>query len=59
MKNDIETNKEEIIEGSLEEVIAKVEALKGEGVHDENHFKLDASKGEIKKEVKIENYSNK
>ena len=52
--NGIEETKEEIIEGTLTEVKMKVEALKGEGVHGEHHYKLNASKGEVKKVVKIE-----
>jgi K(+)-stimulated pyrophosphate-energized sodium pump len=52
--NGEESTKEEIIEGSLEEVNEKIEALKGEGIHSKNHFKMDASKGEVKKMVKIE-----
>ena len=53
-ENGEETTKEEIIEGTLEEVEAKVNALKGEGVHGKMHFKIDASKGEKSKMVKIE-----
>ena len=37
-----------------EEVEKKIEALKGEGVHGKPHFKIDASKGETMKMVKIE-----
>ncbi len=50
----IETTKDEIIEGTLEEVKKEIEALKGEGVHGKPHFKIDASKGETTKMVKIE-----
>ncbi|MCH3883332.1 sodium-translocating pyrophosphatase [Tenacibaculum aquimarinum] len=50
----IETTKDEIIEGTLEEVEKEIEALKGEGVHGKPHFKIDASKGETTKMVKIE-----
>ena len=50
----IETTKDEIFEGTLEEIEKKVDALKGEGVHGKPHFKLDASKGETMKKVKIE-----
>ena len=50
----IESTKDEIIEGTLEEVEKKIEALKGEGVHGKPHFKIDASKGETKKLVKIQ-----
>jgi len=50
----VESTKDEIIEGTLEEVEKKVEALKGEGVHGKPHFKIDASKGETMKMVKIE-----
>ncbi|MDO6598679.1 MULTISPECIES: hypothetical protein [Tenacibaculum] len=35
-------------------LLKEVEALKGEGVHGKAHFKIDASKGETKKMVKIE-----
>tara|TARA_R110002073_G_scaffold313380_2_gene485288 strand:- start:53318 stop:53905 length:588 start_codon:yes stop_codon:yes gene_type:complete len=52
--NGVESTKDEIIEGTLEEVEAKVNALKGEGVHGKPHFKIDASKGEKTKMVKIE-----
>jgi K(+)-stimulated pyrophosphate-energized sodium pump len=50
----IETTKDEIFEGTLEEIEKKVDALKGEGVHGKPHFKLDASKGETMKKVKVE-----
>ncbi|MCH3881758.1 MULTISPECIES: sodium-translocating pyrophosphatase [Tenacibaculum] len=50
----IETTKDEIIEGTLEEVEKEIEALKGEVVHGKPHFKIDASKGETTKMVKIE-----
>ena len=50
----VESTKDEIIEGTLEEVEKKIEALKGEGVHGKPHFKIDASKGETMKKVKIE-----
>ena len=50
----VESTKDEIIEGTLEEVEKKIEALKGEGVHGKPHFKIDASKGETKKMVKIQ-----
>ena len=50
----VESTKDEIIEGTLEEVEKKIEALKGEGVHGKPHFKIDASKGETMKMVKIE-----
>ena len=50
----VESTKDEIIEGTLEEVEKKIEALKGEGVHGKPHFKIDASKGETTKMVKIE-----
>ena len=53
-ENGEETTKEEIIEGTLEEVEAKVNAMKGEGTHGKMHFKIDASKGEKSKMVKIE-----
>ncbi|MDC0652510.1 sodium-translocating pyrophosphatase, partial [Flavobacteriaceae bacterium] len=49
----VESTKDEIIEGTLEEVEKKIEALKGEGVHGKPHFKIDASKGETTKMVKI------
>ncbi len=54
MENGQEKKKTEIIEGTLKEVEAKVNALKGEGVHGKHHYKLDASKGEKGKIVKIE-----
>ena len=54
VENGVEKTKEEVIEGTLEEVEAKVAALKGEGVHGKPHFKMDASKGEKSKMVKIE-----
>ena len=50
----VESTKDEIIEGTLEEVEKKIEALRGEGVHGKPHFKIDASKGETTKMVKIE-----
>ena len=50
----VESTKDEIIEGTLEEVEKKIEALKGEGVHGKPHFKIDASKGETTKMVKIQ-----
>ena len=50
----IESTKDEIIEGTVEEVEKKIEALKGEGVHGKPHFKIDTSKGETMKMVKIE-----
>ncbi len=50
----VESTKDEIIKGTLEEVEEEIEALKGEGVHGKPHFKIDASKGETKKMVKIE-----
>jgi len=50
----VESTKDEIIEGTLEEVEKKIEALKGEGVHGKPHFKIDASKGETMKKLKIE-----
>ena len=50
----VESTKDEIIEGTLEEVEKKIEALKGEGVHGKPHFKIDVSKGETMKMVKIE-----
>lgn len=46
--------KTDIIEGTKEEVEAKIEAMKGEGAHGNHHFKLDKSKGEISKTVSIE-----
>ena len=49
----VESTKNEIIEGTLEEVENKIETLKGEGVHEKPHFKIDASKGETMKMVKI------
>ena len=49
----VESTKNEIIEGTLEEVENKIETLKGEGVHGKPHFKIDASKGETMKMVKI------
>ncbi len=54
VENGVKKTKEEVIEGTLEEVEAKVAALKGEGVHGKPHFKMDASKGEKSKMVKIE-----
>ncbi|WP_438971979.1 sodium/proton-translocating pyrophosphatase, partial [Polaribacter sp.] len=54
VENGVEKTKDEVITGTLEEVEAKVNALKGEGVHGEHHFKLDASKGEKSKMVKVE-----
>ena len=54
VENGVKKTKEEVIEGTLEEVEAKVAALKGEGVHGKPHFKIDASKGEKSKMVKIE-----
>ncbi|MFT5958961.1 MAG: K(+)-stimulated pyrophosphate-energized sodium pump [Polaribacter sp.] len=54
IENGVKKTKEEVIEGTLEEVEAKVAALKGEGVHGKPHFKMDASKGEKSKMVKIE-----
>ena len=53
-ENGEEKTKTEVIEGTIEEVEKKVEALKGTGVHGKHHFKIDASKGETKKEVKVE-----
>ena len=50
----VEESSEEVIKGSLKEVKEKVEAMKGEGVHGNPHFKLDESKGEISKRVEIE-----
>ncbi|MDG2086961.1 MAG: sodium-translocating pyrophosphatase [Flavobacteriales bacterium] len=50
----VESTKDEIIEGTVEEVEKKIEALKGEGVHGKPHFKIDTSKGETMKMVKIE-----
>ena len=50
----VESTKDEIIEGTVEEVEKKIEALKGQGVHGKPHFKIDASKGETMKIVKIE-----
>jgi K(+)-stimulated pyrophosphate-energized sodium pump len=54
IENGVKKTKEEVIEGTLEDVEAKVAALKGEGVHGKPHFKMDASKGEKSKMVKIE-----
>ena len=54
VENGVEKTKDEVITGTLEEVEAKVNALKGEGVHGKHHFKLDASKGEKSKMVKVE-----
>jgi K(+)-stimulated pyrophosphate-energized sodium pump len=54
IENGVKKTKEEVIKGTLEEVEAKVAALKGEGVHGKPHFKMDASKGEKSKMVKIE-----
>ncbi|PQB07982.1 sodium-translocating pyrophosphatase [Polaribacter filamentus] len=54
VENGVEKTKEEVIKGTLEEVEAKVAALKGEGVHGKPHFKMDASKEEKSKMVKIE-----
>jgi len=56
--NGVESKKEEILKGTLEEVKSKVEDLKGEGIHGSPHFKLDANKGEFIKTVKIEMISN-
>ena len=50
----VESTKDEVIEGTVEEVEKKIEALKGQGVHEKPHFKIDASKGETMKIVKIE-----
>ena len=58
VENGIETKKTEIYEGTLEEVKAKVVSLKGEGVHGKPHFKLDKTKGEYGKMVKIEMLEN-
>lgn len=46
--------KREIIEGTLEEVETKINDLKGKDIHGKNHFKLDATKGEKSKMVKME-----
>ena len=54
IENGLEKTKDEVITGTLEEVEAKVNALKGKGIHGEHHFKLDASKGEKSKMVKVE-----
>lgn len=53
-KNGEEQKKKEVIEGTLEEVEAKVNAMKGEGVHGKHHFKIDKTKGETGKMVMIE-----
>ena len=58
VENGVETKKTEIYEGTLEEVKAKVVSLKGEGVHGKPHFKLDKTKGEYGKMVKIEMLEN-
>jgi len=54
LENGEEKQKTQVIEGSPEDVEAKVEAMKGEGVHGKHHFKLDQTKGEISKSVSIE-----
>jgi K(+)-stimulated pyrophosphate-energized sodium pump len=54
IENGEEKQTEQIIEGTQKEVQAKVEAMKGEGVHGKHHYKLDKSKGEIMKSVTIE-----
>ncbi len=54
----VESTKDEVIEGPLDEINKKIEALKGEGVHGKPHFKLDASKGETKKMVVIKMNEN-
>ena len=54
VENGEEKQTEQIIEGTQKEVQAKVEAMKGEGVHGKHHYKLDKSKGEIMKSVTIE-----
>ncbi|MFT5257439.1 MAG: K(+)-stimulated pyrophosphate-energized sodium pump [Arenicella sp.] len=54
VENGVKKTKEEVIKGTLEDVEARVAALKGEGVHGKPHFKMDASKGEKSKMVKIE-----
>ncbi len=53
-KNGEEQKKKEVIEGTLEEVEEKVNALKGEGVHGKHHYKIDKTKGETGKMVMIE-----
>jgi len=58
VENGVETIKEEIFEGTLEEVKAKVNTLKGEGVHGKLHLEVDETKSETKKMVKVEVQSN-
>ncbi len=53
MVEGVEIDTEEIIEGTLEEVNAKIETLKREGIHGKFHYKLDESKGEISKSVAV------
>jgi len=54
MEDGEEKQTKQIIEGTAEEVEAKVEAMKGEGVHGKHHFKIDKTKGEVSKTVTIE-----
>jgi K(+)-stimulated pyrophosphate-energized sodium pump len=58
VKDGVESTKDEVIEGPLDEINKKIEALKGDGVHGKPHFKLDASKGETKKMVVIKMNEN-
>ncbi len=54
MENGEEKQKKEIIKGTASEVEAKIEAMKGEGVHGKHHFKLNEEQGEISKTVTME-----
>jgi len=54
MEDGEEKQTKEVITGTKAEVEAKIEAMKGEGVHGKPHFKLDSEKGEISKSVMIE-----
>jgi K(+)-stimulated pyrophosphate-energized sodium pump len=53
----VEGETKEVITGTMEDVKAKVERLKGEGVHGNPHYKIDSTKGEVSKTVVIEKIS--
>ena len=54
MENGEEKQTKEIITGTQAEVEAKLDAMKGEGVHGKHHYKLETKKGEVSKTVTIE-----
>ncbi len=54
MKDGVEEEKKETIEGTLQEVKSKILALKEEDANGKVHYKLDSGKGKIKKIGEIE-----